>query len=198
MSAYKDLHISFPVCSDLLLANHLAAACAQILFHNVLSFRKNIIPAFDLTEFAQLLEDEAQGVVDSDKLLSIDQLRRLRSALLVFYKSVENEPIDVVKEYSERRIGWTQEILETMIKVLETHSALPRQEMKINRLLDFKWVVLNEIKSNTCSNLKNVRVLLTFKVADDNGDYQVQNLDVSIEEALALKNELSHVVDMLN
>mmetsp|Transcript_21814 Transcript_21814/g.19351 ORF Transcript_21814/g.19351 Transcript_21814/m.19351 type:complete len:86 (-) Transcript_21814:40-297(-) len=84
------------------------------------------------------------------------------------------------------------------MKSMASHISIDRQEMKINRLIDFRWVVLNEIKSNTCENLKNVRVMLTFKIADDNGDYVIQNLDATIEEALALKNELSQVVDVLN
>ena len=39
----------------------------------------------------------------------------------------------------------------------------------------------------------NVRVMLSFKIADDNGDYLTQNLDTTIEEALALKKELTSV-----
>eukprot|EP00344_Euplotes_crassus_P012231 CAMPEP_0197006298 /NCGR_PEP_ID=MMETSP1380-20130617/34133_1 /TAXON_ID=5936 /ORGANISM="Euplotes crassus, Strain CT5" /LENGTH=77 /DNA_ID=CAMNT_0042425829 /DNA_START=339 /DNA_END=568 /DNA_ORIENTATION=- len=77
------------------------------------------------------------------------------------------------------------------MKSMEKHAILPRQEMKVNRLLDFKWVVLNEIKSNKKEDLKDVRVLLSFKIADDDGDYVIQNLDTNIEEALAIKNELS-------
>ena len=84
------------------------------------------------------------------------------------------------------------------MKTMNKHLDIARQEMKVNRLIDFKWVVLNEIKSNKKEDLKDVRVLLSFKVADDDGDYLVNNLDVSIEEALAIKNELGQVIDMLN
>ena len=83
------MQISFRVTSDLLLANSLAPETSQILFHNVLSFTKNVSSSCDITEFAQLLEDESQGNIDSDKLLSIDQLKKLRSALIVFYKASE-------------------------------------------------------------------------------------------------------------
>ena len=154
MSAYKDLQISFRVSADLLLANSIDSQISRIFFHNLLSFKKNIIASFDITEFAQLLEDEAQGMVDSDKVLGIDQLKKLRSALLLFFKAVEDEEMDTVREYSERKIGWTPETLNTIIAVLEKHMSISRQEMKINRLLDFKWVVLNEIKSNTNPDIK--------------------------------------------
>ena len=71
-------------------------------------------------------------------------------------------------------------------------------EMKIDRLIDFKWIILNEVSSNNCQNLNEIRVLLIFKISDDNGDIVTRNLEVSLEEALALKNELSSAVDMLN
>ncbi|CAI2379861.1 unnamed protein product [Moneuplotes crassus] len=196
----KIKDINFRVTSDLLYANKLAPETAQVLFHNVLSFVKNISPSCDMTEFSQLLEDEAQGNLDSDKILSVEHLKILRSALIVFFKSTEKNKDDLegIKQYCQSKIGFTEPILDALMKSMEKHAILPRQEMKVNRLLDFKWVVLNEIKSNKKEDLKDVRVLLSFKVADDDGDYVIQNLDTNIEEALAIKNELSQVIDMLN
>ena len=85
------LNINFRVTSDLLFANKLAPETAQILFHNVQSFVKNVSPACDMTEFAQLLEDEASGIVEDEKILGVNELKRLRSALIVFFKSTEKE-----------------------------------------------------------------------------------------------------------
>ena len=85
-----------------------------------------------------------------------------------------------------------------MISVLDKHSTIPRQELNINKLIDFRWVVLHEFRTNTCENLKTAKVLMTFKVANEYGDYVNHALETSIEEALALKNELANVIAMLN
>ena len=99
MSSYKDLQISFRVTSDLLIANHMKAPLAKIMFNNVLLFKKHRIASFDITEFAQLVEDEALGVADSEKMLGVKQLKILRSALVAFYSATDKVGHDTIREY---------------------------------------------------------------------------------------------------
>lgn len=211
------LNISFRVTSDLLLANSLSPECAQIFFHNVLSFVKNVEPAWDVTEFSQLSDYDLKGkqTDDDGQILGVPELKKLRSALIVFFKSTEkdttgelsakirskfgiilltspllpfphnsyhphNLDMDTLKEYCIRKIGWKEEILDSMLKTLQSHLEIPRQEMKINRLIEFKWVVLNDAKGTSTQNSRNV--MLSFKVADDQGDYVTQCIDVTVEE----------------
>ena len=92
--------------------------------------------------------------------------------------------MDTLKEFCTRKIGWREEILGAMVKTLESHKSIPRQEMKINRLIDFKWVVLHDSQGTSTPQTKNV--LLTFKIADDQGDYVTQCLDVTVEEVIKI------------
>ena len=75
MSSYKDLQISFQVNADLLLANKLSPQTAQVIFHNFLLFIKNVTPAFDATEFAQLVMEEEMGNVDSQKVFGVKEIK---------------------------------------------------------------------------------------------------------------------------
>ena len=75
MSSYKDLQISFQVNADLLLANKLSPQTAQVLFYNLLLFIKNAAPAFDATEFAQLVMEEEMGNIDSTKVIGVRDIK---------------------------------------------------------------------------------------------------------------------------
>ena len=51
--------------------------------------------------------------------------------------------------------------------------------------------------SDQSENLRGVRVIFEFTVADDSGDIQKRCLETSVEEAMALKEEIAQAVDML-
>ena len=71
--------------------------------------------------------------------------------------------------------------------------------MNVQRIVGFKWILKNEMMmAEECNNLNQARVVFSFDIVDDKGDIKVQTLECGIEEALALKAEMNHLVEMLN
>lgn len=188
--SFKDLNLSLAVTTDLALLNRLSQPLLQIFLTQAFDFFSNRKATFDSSEFSEILADEGESV------LSLKDIDSAKSAIKVFAATARQFSPEEVEIFLERRTGLTEETRGTLLSAMgEDRSAL-REVLKGSQLLSFDWTLKNELISGESSNLNELRVILTFVIAGQEGNKETRVLETSVTEALALKEEIGRIVDI--
>ena len=111
------------------------------------------------------------------------ELLKLKSALLIFSKAIEKESKEVTEAYCKWRLGLDDASLDALLSTVESHKTTPWQELKGNRIVNFKWSV-KESLSTESSNHKSLRIVFVLDIVDNNGEIVKHTIETSVEEAL--------------